>query len=75
MNMCIACKEQYQKGRYDNSPHTGLLPIGEAKIFRGMRTGGYEEQEYTCRLCEAHWIHSNDKNDIAWRSFIPKKKG
>lgn len=65
MSLCKDCESQKDKGRYDE-PHQFLKVNGDTKIFRGMRTGGYEETPYVCKICGTKFIHSNDKNDNGW---------
>jgi hypothetical protein len=48
------------------SPHQLLKEVGKRRIFRGMRTGGYEEQDCTCEKCDTKFTYSNDKNDCSW---------
>lgn len=65
MEICNLCTEQAKKSR-SSKPHEYLQKIDEARVFRGARPGGFEEQDYQCLQCTAKFTHSNDKNNLAW---------
>lgn len=65
MAICDLCKEQAKKQRYTD-PHIFLQAVGEQRAFRGLPTGGFEEQDYICKRCGAKFTYSNDKNDYGW---------
>lgn len=65
MALCELCEEQAKKGRY-TEPHTHLIKKNDQRLYRGAMTGGYEEQDYVCKICNAEFTYSNDKNDIGW---------
>lgn len=66
MEICEQCNAQSAKARYSD-PHENLQEFGKPRIFRGLPTGGFEEQDYICKTCGTKFTYSNDKDDVGWR--------
>jgi hypothetical protein len=65
MATCAMCEEQSKKTR-NGKPHEYLGKADTPRLFKGARSRGFEEQDYECRVCQAKFTHSTNKNDLAW---------
>ncbi|SHJ44923.1 hypothetical protein SAMN02745165_02412 [Malonomonas rubra DSM 5091] len=65
MSICEQCKEQGKKNSR-SKPHEQLSKVGEQRIFKGVKSRRFEEQDYQCQTCAAKFTQSNNKNDLAW---------
>ena len=65
MELCEKGKIQKTKGRHEDA-HEDLVAVGAARNVRGVRTAGYEEQDYDCSVCGAQFMHSSDSYDDGW---------
>lgn len=62
---CSLCETQ-AKLSSNGKPHPYLNKADEARVFKGAKPRGYEEQDYQCQVCQTKFTHSTNKNDVAW---------
>lgn len=65
MANCNMCKEQAKLSR-NGRPHQFLDKSGAERLFTGAKPRGFAEQDYQCRICQAKFTHSSNKNDLTW---------
>jgi len=65
MAECRLCLEQAKKARRGDA-HVHLEPCGEQRLFKGMTSRGYEEQDYQCTVCQTKFTRSTNRNDLFW---------
>jgi hypothetical protein len=65
MDICGMCQEQTKKSLRGN-PHEYLAKIDSPRIFKGVSSRGYEEQDYQCQVCKSKFTRSTNRNDLMW---------
>ncbi len=65
MGICSLCEDQSKISR-NGKPHESLTKIDPPRIFKGVKSRGFEEQDYQCLTCQARFTNSSDKNDLSW---------
>lgn len=65
MKKCELCADQTKMSQ-NGKPHQFLDKTDAERVFKGTKPRGFEEQDYRCRLCDAKFTFSTNKNDLAW---------
>jgi hypothetical protein len=65
MAHCAMCEEQAKKS-WHGKPHQYLDKTDSSRVFKGAQSRRFEEQDYRCRVCQARFTHSTNRNDLAW---------
>ena len=65
MEICDQCQAQSKKS-YRGKPHESLRQVDAVRIFKGLKSKGYIEQDYQCHTCNSKFTQSTNKNDLPW---------
>jgi hypothetical protein len=69
MTICVQCEDQSKK-KSAGQPHEHLIKVDAARIFKGKKPRGYEEQDYQCLTCASKFTYSTNKNDLVWTLWM-----
>ena len=69
MDQCDLCTEQAKKSR-SGKPHSYLVKVDDARIFKGSGPRSFEEQDYQCLKCQSKFTWSTNRNDLSWTLWM-----